>query len=146
MNKPIQIHKLPEIEGKPVQQYMYCGFTVEHSPHNGDWALVLDVADSMLESQPVMLSIHEFQAKNILGDNFPDLTKFAIAHICQNCQQAWREGKEIENFEQRVGPGDTDVPISECPECGAVCHERRVDESLAEWGEVATDEDDDEDE
>ncbi len=51
-------------------------------------------------------------------------------HICQNCQQVWKEGelKEIRRLHERVAPGEP-MPSGECPveDCGAVCHPMALD-------------------
>lgn len=45
--------------------------------------------------------------------------------VCQNCNARRDESKlkEIKDLWQRIGPGDTAVPVGECPDCGALCHE-----------------------
>lgn len=46
---------------------------------------------------------------------------------CQNCERLWLEDSlnPVANIEQRVEPGEP-MPAGECPACGAVCHEVKV--------------------
>lgn len=102
----VQVDKLLQAEGRKANTLV--------SPYGG----ILDVSN--------VLS----QLKNNLetSPSGPQATSFNVEMgpakvACGNCDWTGKEDDcgEIENFHERVGPGET-VPVGECPECGALAH------------------------